>query len=64
METINSILNNMSTFNFITCINKIIGYYTIQVREEDQEYLGIITLWQIYIYNLLSQGLKIASDIF
>ena len=64
LETIDSILNSMGAFNCITCIDQVMGYYAMQVKEEDQDYLGIITPWQMRIYNVLPQGLKIASDIF
>ena len=54
----------MGWFNCISTLDQIMGYYAMQVEEEDKECLGIITPHQIYVYNVLPQGAKTSADIF
>ena len=64
LETIDQTLYSMSRFNCISTLDQIMGYYAMQVEEEDKECLGIITPHQIYVYDALPQGAKILADIF
>ena len=54
----------MKGFNYITSLDQIMGYYAMEIEEEDRDYLGIITPKQIYTYNRLPQGVKIATDLY
>ena len=54
----------MGKFNYITTLDQIMGYFVMQMGEDDKQYLGIITPDQIYIYNVLPQGAKIAWEYF
>ena len=64
METKDAILEGIGKVTFVTTIDQIMGYYTIEVVEEQKKHLGIILPWGIYQYNVLPQGLKIATDVF
>ena len=64
LPLIQDILHNVGTFRYATCIDLVMGYYSMWLDKLSREYCTTCLPWGLYRYNMLPMGVKVASDVF
>ena len=64
LPLINEILQELGAFQFATCLDLNMGYYSMELDDESKKKCVTALPWGLYRYNVLPMGIKVAPDIF
>ena len=64
MPTMRELMHRIGGMKYVTAVDQILAYYTIQMKEEVWKYLTIILPWGKYQYKKMPMGLSISADVF
>ena len=54
----------VGTFNFASCLDLNMGYYSMMLNRKAKQICTIVIPWGLYEYNALPMGISIATDVF
>ena len=64
MPTTRELMHRIGMMKYVTVLDQILAYYTIEMSAEVWKYLTIILPWGKYQYKKMRMGLSISADIF